>query len=160
MKSAILGMVNCAYRILSSLKCREILNHGLSLRQEVSCTVQIMISTALWPAAKMNLPKRYFGEKFKVKHTQASTDMHLSCTQAQQLIRLVPWNSASCSKMLFFLSQKEILLEGKQRTEGLNFACRYPCLSHLSVNMNVQYCCVFHGSETFLRGRQSRVWYY
>lgn len=59
----------------------ETLNHGLSLGQELSWTVQVMISTALWPAAKMNLPKRYFGAKIKVKHTQASTDVHLSCAQ-------------------------------------------------------------------------------
>lgn len=41
----------------------EILNHALSLGQELNWTVEVMISTALWPAAKMNLPKRYFGEK-------------------------------------------------------------------------------------------------
>lgn len=69
----------------------EILNHGLSLGQELRWTAQVMVSTALWPAAEINLPKRYFSEKIQVKHTWASTDMHVSGMVADMAGALVQY---------------------------------------------------------------------
>lgn len=50
-----------------------------------------MVSTALWPAAEINLPKRYFSEKIQVKHTWASTDMHVSGMVADMAGALVQY---------------------------------------------------------------------
>lgn len=83
--------------------------------------------------------KNHFGEKFRVKHTQVSTDMHLFHTLI--LIRLTPWNSIVAATWLSAWA-KGRYCRGKHSTEDLNFACRYLSVSPSTVNMNVLYCSV------------------